>query len=112
MSEQPPYPPVRIQVGHHGFGMVVNLILGHTWPRERMDIGIVPIYQHPNFLIHDEFGEQLGWPEDARGLTRPCVLRIATQAMHQDQIDQGRTGWSRRVDFGQAEAEYWAESST
>ena len=65
------------------FCMVVYLILGRS-VRKDANIRIISICQNAYMLLFERGGEEVGRPERFRLVCGPRVVRVAVQAMDED----------------------------
>ena len=104
------YPSVREQVCNQTLCMVVDFVLCSSFTSKGGNVRIVSVYKYTHLLLFHELRQELRGPEDVRGLTGPCIVRVTIQTMNQDQIDEGRAGGGGRVSFCQTitlDGDWW-----
>jgi hypothetical protein len=63
--------------------MVVYLILGRSVGKNA-NIGVISVCQNTYMLLFKGAGEEVGRPENFRLVCGPCVIRVAVQAVNED----------------------------
>ena len=85
--------------------MIMDFVLGDPiLLRKRGNVCVIAPDEYTDFLFLNELWKQLGWPEDFVFLTRPGIVRVAIQTVHENEVDKSGVGRIGLINLGETEA--------